>query len=216
MDFGQMREYMVRTQLLARHIKDARVIEAMKKVPRHLFVPEIERIRAYDDCALPIGHGQTISQPYMVAIMTELLDLAGKEKVLEIGTGSGYQTAVLAELSDWVFSVERIAELTDYARENLRKAGCLNVTLKTSDGSEGWIEEAPFDRIIVTAATPEFPVPLIEQLAENGIGIAPVGSRYNQILTKITKKEGQVSRSSYTMCVFVPLVGKHGWEESNS
>ncbi len=213
MDFERERELMVLNQLVPRKIRDKRVLDVMKKVPRHLFVIEQEIQRAYDDCALPIGQGQTISQPYMVAVMTELLQLTGNEKVLEVGTGSGYQAAVLAELSRSVYSVERIPELTEFARGNLDKAGYANVTLKTYDGSEGWIEEAPFDRIIVTAATPEFPSPLIEQLADDGIGLAPVGTRFSQILIKIIKHNDKLSESYYTPCVFVPLVGKHGWEE---
>jgi protein-L-isoaspartate(D-aspartate) O-methyltransferase len=213
MDFERERELMVLNQLVPRKIKDKRVLDAMKKVPRHLFVREKEIQRAYDDCALPIGQGQTISQPYMVAVMTELLQLTGNEKVLEVGTGSGYQAAVLAELSQSVYSVERIPELTEFARGNLDKAGYAKVTLKTYDGSEGWIEETPFDRIIITAATPEFPSPLIDQLSDEGIGLAPVGTRFSQMLIKIVKHEGKLSESHYTPCVFVPLVGKHGWEE---
>ncbi len=213
MDFTQLREQMVDTQLLPRKIKDQRVLDVMRKVPRHLFMTEQDRTRAYNDCALPIGYGQTISQPYMVAIMTELLELTGSERILEIGTGSGYQAAVLCELSKWVFTIERIPELTQFARKNLEEAGYANVTLQTSDGSAGWQEEAPFDRIIVTAATPDFPRPLIDQLAENGMGLAPVGTRFTQILLKITKHDGKTSESRFTPCVFVPLVGKHGWEE---
>jgi protein-L-isoaspartate(D-aspartate) O-methyltransferase len=213
MEYALERERMVLNQLVPRKIKDKKVLEAMKKVPRHLFIRERDLKNAYEDCALPIGHGQTISQPYMVAVMTELLQLTGSEKVLEIGTGSGYQAAVLAELSKSVYSIERIPELSEYARRNLNKAGYANVTLKTYDGSEGWLEEAPFDRIIVTAATPEFPAPLIEQLADGGIGLAPVGSRLSQMLIKLVKNKEALSKSYYTPCVFVPLVGKHGWEE---
>jgi protein-L-isoaspartate(D-aspartate) O-methyltransferase len=213
MDYVLERERMVLNQLVPRKIKDKEVLEAMKKVPRHLFIREQDLKHAYDDCALPIGHGQTISQPYMVAVMTELLQLSGNEKVLEIGTGSGYQAAVLAELSKSVYSIERIPELSEFARRNLNKAGYANVTLKTYDGSEGWPEKAPFDRIIITAATPEFPSPLIEQLADSGIGLAPVGTRLSQMLIKIVKHKDTLSESYYTPCVFVPLVGKHGWKE---
>lgn len=213
MDFARLREQMVDAQLIPRRIKDKRVLAAMRRVPRHLFIPEKNIASAYDDCAFPIGYGQTISQPYMVAIMTELLELTGNERVLEVGTGSGYQAAVLCELARWVYSIERIPELTLFARNNLQKADYANVTLRTSDGSEGWSENAPFDRIIVTAATPDFPQPLIEQLSEGGIGLAPVGPRFSQMLLRVTKHEGAVSESRFTPCVFVPLVGKHGWEE---
>ncbi len=213
MDYEQLREYMVRTQLMSRRIKDERVLNAMRTIPRHLFVPKEEVYRAYDDCALPIGHGQTISQPYMVAVMTELLNLEGDERVLEIGTGSGYQCAVLAGLSKWVYSIERIPELTVFAQNNLEKAGFTNVSLKTCNGSLGWEEEAPFDRIIVTAGAPEFPGPLLEQLADEGIGLAPLGTRFSQILHKIRKHNGKITESRFTPCVFVPLVGEHGWED---
>ncbi len=204
---------MVNHQLIPRGIKDERVIDAMSKVPRHLFVPEKVRDRAYDDCALPIGFGQTISQPYMVAVMTELLELKGTEKVLEIGTGSGYQAAVLGELAGKVYSIERIPELTAFARANLDTTGYKNVELKTFDGSVGWTDEAPFDRIIVTAATPEFPQPLIDQMSDDSIGIAPVGTRFSQMLLRIRKDKDKLTESRFTPCVFVPLLGKYGWEE---
>lgn len=213
MDSRALREHMVETQIIARGVKDARVLEAMKKVPRHLFIPKEEQHRAYDDNALPIGSGQTISQPYMVAVMTELLRLTGTEKVLEIGTGSGYQAAVLAELSREVFSIERIPELKERAEQNLREAGYENVRLRVYNGSEGWPDEAPFDRIVVTAAAPAFPQPLIEQLAEGGIGVAPVGTHYGQQLIQITKHKNKISEQYFTPCVFVPLIGKHGWQE---
>ena len=213
MDYQKLRDHMVNSQLIARGIKDSRVLEAMRRVPRHLFVLESELHRAYDDYALPIGFGQTISQPYMVAVMTELLDLKGTEKVLEIGTGSGYQAAVLSELSRQVYSIERIAELTEFARSNLDSAGYQDVKLKTYDGSEGWLDEAPFDRIVVTAATPEFPSPLVDQLVDEGIGIAPVGPRFSQQLLRIMKRGGKTTESYFTPCVFVPLVGRYGWEK---
>ena len=213
MDFSALRESMVENQILARGVRDARVVAAMRKVPRHLFVPESEQFRAYDDNALPIGEGQTISQPYMVAVMTELLRLRGNEKVLEIGTGSGYQAAVLAELAKEVFTIERIPALKDRAERNLKNTGYYNVTLRASDGSEGWPEEAPFNRIIITAGTPEFPKPLVDQLAEGGIGIAPVGSLYGQQLIQITKKGNNVAERFFTPCVFVPLIGKYGWQK---
>jgi len=216
MDFDRARRDMVRTQIMARNMRDSRVLNAMERVPRHLFVPREQIHRAYDDCALPIGQGQTISQPYMVAVMTELLRLKGNEKVLEIGTGSGYQTAILAELAGEVYSIERLPLLTEFARRNLEKAGYTNVNLRTSDGSMGWPEEAPFDRIIITAAAPDFPPPLLEQLAEGGTGVAPVGVRQGQLLVRITKEGGNIRESRYTPCIFVPLVGEYGWDEERN
>lgn len=202
---------MVRTQLIPRGIQDERVLEAMRKVPRHLFVDEPLRYRAYDDMALSIGEGQTISQPYMVAIMTELLELTGTERVLEIGTGSGYQAAILAELAQTVYSVERIPSLARRAEERLRSLEYRNVHIKVDDGTLGWKEEAPFDRIIVTAGAPKIPEPLMDQLGENGILVAPIGERYSQQLVKIRKAKGTVQQEFHTLCVFVPLIGRHGW-----
>lgn len=211
MDFDRLREHMVRTQLIPRGIQDERVLEAMRKVPRHLFVDEPLRYRAYDDMALSIGEGQTISQPYMVAIMTELLELTGTERVLEIGTGSGYQAAILAELAQTVYSVERIPSLARRAEERLRSLDYRNVHIKVDDGTLGWKEEAPFDRIIVTAGAPKIPEPLMDQLGENGILVAPIGERYSQQLVKIRKAKGTVHEEFHTLCVFVPLIGRHGW-----
>jgi protein-L-isoaspartate(D-aspartate) O-methyltransferase len=167
--------------------------------------------KAYDDMALPVGEGQTISQPYMVAVMTELLALKGGEKVLEIGTGSGYQTAILAELSAEVYTIERIPSLSRKAGETLRSLGYANIHLIVGDGTLGWPEAAPFDRILVTAGAPDIPDPLIEQLAEGGLILAPVGDRYSQQLLRVTKQQGKLSREYHTPCVFVPLVGKFGW-----
>lgn len=213
MDDKALREEMVNTQLAPRGIKDERVLEAMMRVPRHLFVPGRARQNAYDDMALPIGNGQTISQPYMVAVMTELLGLTGSEKVLEIGTGSGYQAAILAELSREVYSVERISELADEASRKLSSLSYGNVHVRSGDGTLGWPEEAPFDRIIITAAAPKIPDPLIEQMTENGILVVPVGSRLSQQLLRITKREKGLLQEYYTPCVFVPLIGAHGWHE---
>jgi len=213
MDFKLLRNRMVETQIASRGVKDTRVLKAMKKVPRHLFVPEHERHRSYDDNALPIGHGQTISQPYMVAIMTELLLLKGGEKLLEIGTGSGYQAAVIAEMGGNVFTIERIPELKETAKKNLETAGYRNIALRSSDGTIGWPEESPFDRIIITAASPAFPRPLLAQLADEGIGLAPVGTITSQQLLRVRKKGGKTSEQFFTPCVFVPLIGKHGWEQ---
>ncbi len=214
MDFKELREYMVRTQLIPRGISDERVLDAMRKVPRHMFVPEHIQQRAYDDMALSIGEGQTISQPYMVAIMTELLELKGDEKVLEIGTGSGYQTAILSELAKEVYSIERIEQLAERAKSILNSLFYKNVKIKTGDGTLGWEEESPFDRILITAGTPQIPQPLIEQLSDNnGIIVAPVGDRFSQVLIKIIKTHGKLEKETHTPCVFVPLIGKHGWQK---
>ncbi len=203
---------MVNTQLIPRGIKDERVLSAMKKVPRHFFVDESMQYKAYDDMALSIGEGQTISQPYMVAVMTELLDLKGNEKVLEIGTGSGYQASILAELAREVFTVERIAALAALAEERFSSLGYGNIRIRTGDGTIGWPEEAPFDRIIITAGTPSIPGPLAGQLSEGGIIIAPVGDRFSQQLIKIKKSEGRLLEEYHTPCVFVPLIGKYAWD----
>ncbi|NOY87634.1 MAG: protein-L-isoaspartate(D-aspartate) O-methyltransferase [Deltaproteobacteria bacterium] len=204
---------MVESQLVPRGIKDPRVLEAMRKVPRHLFVQETQRGSAYEDYPLPIGEGQTISQPYMVALMTEALNLTGEESVLEVGTGSGYQTAVLAELACKVYSVERIPSLTGQARKTLDSLGYKNVLVRLSDGTLGWPEYAPFDRIIVTAGAPSIPEPLVEQLVEDGILVVPVGSSLSQELIQLTRyRDGSIRKRKLGGCVFVRLVGKHGWE----
>lgn len=202
---------MVDTQLIPRGIKDERVLNAMRKVPRHLFVPDYIRHSAYDDMALPIGEDQTISQPYMVAIMTELLELKGDEKVLEIGTGSGYQAAVLAELAKEVHTIERIPGLADRARRKLADNGYDNVYVTVTDGTKGLEDLAPFDRIIITAAAPKIPEPIIHQLKEGGIIVAPVGERFSQMLIKGRKEKGVLVEEYHTPCVFVPLVGEYGW-----
>jgi protein-L-isoaspartate(D-aspartate) O-methyltransferase len=212
-DFKELREMMVKTQLIPRGIKDDRVLDAMKKVPRHLFVDDYIQHKAYDDMALSIGEGQTISQPYMVAVMTQLLELKGNEKVLEIGTGSGYQAAILAELSKEVYTIERVASLALKAEEKFHLLGYNNIHIKVGDGTEGWPEEAPFDRIVVTAGTPKIPEPHIKQLSEDGIIIAPVGDRFSQQLLKIKKSKGELLETYHTPCVFVPLIGKFGWND---
>jgi protein-L-isoaspartate(D-aspartate) O-methyltransferase len=211
MDFEKLRNEMVESQLIPRGIKDSRVLEAMRKVPRHLFMDKSMWYKAYDDMALPIGEGQTISQPYMVAIMTELLDLKGDEAVLEIGTGSGYQAAILAELSRDVYSFERMQALSEKAKEVIMSLGYKNIHLKVGDGTLGWPEAAPFDRILITAGAPEFPEPLIEQLSEGGMILAPVGDRCSQQLVKTMKRSGKLLKEYHTPCVFVPLLGKYGW-----
>lgn len=212
MNFEDLRNRMVDEQLLPRGIKDYRVLSAMRKVPRHLFVDEALRGQAYGDYALPIGEGQTISQPYMVGVMTEALELKGDEKVLEIGTGSGYQTAVLAELAWYVYSVERVASLAMRAKRLLDDLGYFNISVTVSNGTLGLKEEGPFDGIIVTAGAPEIPEILLEQLAEGGRLVIPVGDRYSQILTRAVKRSGEVVATPLFPCVFVPLIGEHGWE----
>lgn len=212
-DYKRLRDMMVDYQLIPRGIKDERVLAAMRKVPRHLFVPEYIRHSAYEDMALPIGEDQTISQPYMVAIMTELLELKGNEKVLEIGTGSGYQAAILAELAKEVYTIERFHSLAEEARKRIRELGYDNVYIIVGDGTKGLEEKAPFDRIIVTAAAPRIPEPLINQLTEGGIIVAPVGERFSQVLIKGRKEKGNIIEEYHTPCVFVPLVGEYGWKE---
>ena len=211
-DFQKLRNLMVDTQLIPRGIRDARVLEAMRKVPRHLFMDESMWYKAYDDMALPVGEGQTISQPYMVAVMTELLDIKGAGKVLEIGTGSGYQAAILAELSGEVYTIERIQSLSQKAVETLRSLGYVNIHPMVGDGTLGWPEAAPFDRILITAGAPEIPGPVMEQLAERGILLAPVGDRSSQQLIRVKNENGKLSREYHTPCIFVPLVGKYGWK----
>ncbi|MBF0557928.1 MAG: protein-L-isoaspartate(D-aspartate) O-methyltransferase [Nitrospirae bacterium] len=212
MDYALLREMMVETQLLTRGIRDSRVLEAMKKVQRHKFVPEAMLGSSYDDIALPIGEGQTISQPYMVAVMTELLAMSGDEKVLEIGTGSGYQAAVLSELAREVYTIERIPVLADKARARLEDLGYNNVFVVTGDGSRGLEDKSPFDRIIITAAAPELPVVIINQLREDGIIVGPVGDRMSQVVVKGRKKKGVLVEEFHTPCIFVPLIGEYGWK----
>jgi protein-L-isoaspartate(D-aspartate) O-methyltransferase len=206
------RERMVAEQLVPRGIKDPRVLEAMGKVPRHLFVDEALRDKAYGDHPLPIGEGQTISQPFMVGRMTELLRLTGTEKVLEVGTGSGYQAAVLAQLAARVCAIERLAKLATRARETLERLGITNVWVRTANGTFGWPDEAPFDRILVAAAGPSVPPPLLEQLAEGGRMVMPVGQADYQRLQVIDKIGGQARVTEDSECVFVKLIGKFAWE----
>ncbi len=215
MDFDAAREKMVLEQLVDRGIKNQEVIRAFLKVPRHLFVEEALRERAYGDYPLPIGLNQTISQPYMVALMCELLELKGDEKVLEIGTGSGYETAILAELVERVFSIERIDYLIQNARTVLDKLRYNNVVTKVADGTYGWREESPFDGIVVTAASPQIPKKLLDQLAVKRHLVIPKGDAFSQTLFKITKAEKGFNTKSITGCVFVKLIGKYGWENEN-
>ena len=213
MDFETQRENMVETQIKRRGIKNPRVLSAMLKIPRHVFVPSNFQKLAYSDQPLPIGEGQTISQPYMVALMTEALDPQPEDKILEIGTGSGYQSAILAELCRELYTVERIPQLTIRAQNILHDLGYENVFFRTGDGSQGWSEFAPYDKIIVTAGAPQIPQPLIQQLKEGGRMVIPVGSRFTQELKLITKREKDVEIENICGCVFVPLWGKYAWEE---
>ena len=205
---------MVDAQIRARGIADQRVLNVMEKVPRHLFVDEGLVGQAYNDNPLPIGQQQTISQPYIVALMSEAMALTGREKVLEIGTGSGYQTALLAELAERVFSIERIAALANTARRILDALNCYNVAIRVGDGTYGWREESPFDAIMVTAGAPRIPSLLIEQLAIGGRLVIPVGGRYSQTLLKMTRLSEDLKdlkREDLGGCRFVDLIGEHGW-----
>jgi protein-L-isoaspartate(D-aspartate) O-methyltransferase len=211
-DPKRSRERMVRDQIMGRGVSSTAVLAAMRKVPRHLFVEEALKPQAYEDHPLPIGQGQTISQPYVVAWMTELLDVGEGMKVLEIGTGSGYQTAVLAEMGAGVYSVERVPELYELAKWRLADMGYGNVSLKLDDGTLGWPEHAPFDRIMVTAGGPKIPEPYLEQLAEGGLLVMPVGAeRRSQTLTVARKVDGKIGRKTVGQVMFVDLVGRHGW-----
>jgi protein-L-isoaspartate(D-aspartate) O-methyltransferase len=214
MNYDIARKRMVDSQLVARGIRDRRVIEAMLSVPRHLFVEEAMAAQAYSDSPLPIGEKQTISQPYMVALMTELLALTGTEKVLEIGTGSGYQAAILAKLADRVYTVERIRPLALRARKVLDSLGLLNINLRISDGTTGWEEEAPFDAIMVTAGAPDVPPSYVDQLKPGGRLVIPVGGEAIQTLVRITRnRDGSITREECGGCRFVKLIGTHSWRE---
>jgi protein-L-isoaspartate(D-aspartate) O-methyltransferase len=212
-DYRLAREKMVKKQLIPRGIKDAGVLEVMEKIPRDRFVEEALVGEAYNDHPLPIGHGQTISQPYIVALMTEALGLRGEEKTLEIGTGSGYQTAILADLSKKVYTVERIRPLLVKARNTLAELGYNNILFKAFDGTLGWKEFEPYDAIMVTAGAPKIPQPLLDQLAENGRLIIPVGNKFSQELIKVTRKKGNYLQENLGGCRFVDLVGVHGWKD---
>lgn len=206
------RERMVREQIQARGIKDPRVLHAMRTVPRHQFVQEALRVQAYGDHPLPIGHGQTISQPYIVARMSEIIEPEPGLSVLEIGTGSGYQAAILAEMGMEVSSVERIRELHFAARKVLDSLRYFRVRLKLDDGTVGWPEYGPYDRIVVTAGGPEIPEPLVHQLADPGIMVIPVGkNRRQQVLVVIRRQNGEITLERRGGVAFVDLVGAHGW-----
>jgi protein-L-isoaspartate(D-aspartate) O-methyltransferase len=213
MNLQAQRKRMLEKQLIPRGIHDPLVLKAMEKVPREAFVQEDLRESAYGDNPLPIGEGQTISQPYIVALMTEALELKGSEKVLEIGTGSGYQAAVLAEIAKEVYTVERVARLSEKAEQILGRLGYTNIHFKIFNGTLGWPEHAPYDGIMVTAGAPETPDPLINQLAEGGRMIIPVGDTLGQDLLKIRKANGRTLTEDLGPVRFVRLVGEHGWEQ---
>lgn len=211
----KQRMKMVDTQIRARGIRNPRVLKALEKVPRHLFVNEALMDQAYNDNPLPIDGGQTISQPYIVALMTEALELTGSEKVLEIGTGSGYQAAVLAELVDHVFSIDRIASLAGNARRLLESLNYYNIAIRVGDGTLGWKDEGPFDAIMVTAGAPDIPKTLVEQIAVGGRLVVPVGGRHSQLLIKLTRLSesvNDVKKEDLGGCRFVDLIGEYGWE----
>lgn len=212
-NFERARNAMVDEQIIARGVKDAGVIEAMRLVPRQLFVEEALYGQAYNDSALPIGEKQTISQPYMVAFMTEALGLTGKEKVLEIGTGSGYQTVILSMLADRVFSIERIPSLASRARKLLDNFMCPNVIVRVGDGTLGWLDESPFDVILAAAYSPEIPPAYINQLAFGGRLVMPVGTEDSQGLIRVTKTADGIKKEVLTMCRFVKLIGQYGFKE---
>lgn len=211
-NFQKARDRMVETQLMSRGIKDPRVLEAMRKVPRHMFVDEALQEQAYSDHPMPIGDKQTISQPYIVALMTETLQLKGDEKVLEIGTGSGYQAAILGELAERVFSIERYPNLAYRANQILQKLGYKNIIVRVADGTIGWPDEAPFDAIMVTAGAPRVPQPLVDQLAMGGRLVVPVGDRISQELILVKRVPEGIQKTNLGGVRFVDLVGKWGWQ----
>jgi protein-L-isoaspartate(D-aspartate) O-methyltransferase len=211
MNYIRQRQLMVENQLQAKGIRNERVLKAMGKVPRHMFVDEALAASAYGDYPLPIGERQTISQPYMVALMSEKANLSGGERVLEIGTGSGYQTAILAELATVVYSIELIPALAQRTKELLEQLGYTNIHIRVGDGSLGWPEAAPFDAILVTAGAPDMPEPLIQQLAEGGSLVIPVGSESSQELQIVRKREHKLIKTSCCACAFVKLQGVFGW-----
>jgi protein-L-isoaspartate(D-aspartate) O-methyltransferase len=216
MNIDVSRKRMVETQIIARGVTDRRVIDAMLKLPRHLFVQEAMAAQAYNDTSLPIGERQTISQPYMVAIMSEILQLTGTERVLEIGTGSGYQAALLAHLARRVYTIERIPALASRARKLFDTLGLTNISMKIDDGSRGWAAEAPFEAIIVTAGAPEIPQALLGQLSPEGRLLVPVGDQDSQLLTLVKKSaDGGFTVEKSTPCRFVKLIGSEGWSQSD-
>ena len=214
-EFRGARQRLVET-LQSKGIRDLSVLRAFEMTPRHLFVPTGLRHRAYEDAPLPIGNGQTISQPWVHARYLELLHLTGKEKVLEIGTGSGYQTVLLAHLTAQVFSIERIPALMQQARENIQRSGVNNVSLLTGDGTIGWSQYSPYDAILVGAGSPSIPQPLLDQLAEGGRLLIPIGDREEQKLVLAQRKNGKIEMHDEAPVRFVPLIGHHGWANEGS
>ena len=212
MDYDILRKRMVEEQIVSRGINDRGVLDAFLKVPRHYFVSTESKDSAYSDYPLPIGENQTISQPYIVALMTQQLKLTGNERILEIGTGSGYQTAILAELAKEVYSIERLSRLAVQANRILNELSYNNIKIKTGDGTLGWEEFSPYDGIIVTAAAPEVPPPLIKQLKNNGRIVIPLGGVSSQTLTILEKNKDIIKTSGVCGCVFVPLLGEYGWK----
>lgn len=212
-DFESLRRKMVETQIIARNISNSQVIAAMLKIPRELFIPKYLQNEAYNDSPLPIGESQTISQPYIVAQMTQALEPKNTDRILEIGTGSGYQSVILAEIVQEVFTIECIETLARRAESVVEKLGYKNIFIKVGDGTMGWEEHAPYNGILITAATPKLPPPLVEQLKEGGIIVAPIGNKIVQTLTKITKIGGELHQEQLFECTFVPLVGAYGWKE---
>ncbi len=210
--YAALRERMVDQQIKARGVVDSRVLAAMRKVPRHLFIPPHLWDQAYNDYPLPIGEDQTISQPYIVALMTELLEIRETDRVLEVGTGSGYQAAILAELAAAVLSIDRVGGLAEQARQVLDSLGYINVRIRVGDGTLGWPEEMPFDAIIVTAGAPKVPRPLTEQLAPGGRLVIPVGDMWSQTLTCVRKTREGLKFEYHGGCRFVRLIGKYGWD----
>ncbi len=213
LDYSKARQRMVDEQIASRGIKDIRVLNALNKVPRHLFVEEALHGQAYNDYPLPIGEKQTISQPFMVALMTQALELKGEERVLEIGTGSGYQAAILAELAEWVYSIERIRSLANRARRILYELHYYNVEIGITDGTQGWKEKAPFQAITVTAGSPDVPQPLLDQLAMGGRLVVPVGDAFSQTLVRVIRTKKGFKREDMGGCHFVRLIGEYGWQE---
>jgi len=212
-DYRLARERMVKSHLISRGIDDKNILRVMGKIHRHLFIEEALEGEAYNDHPLPIGHKQTISQPYIVALMTQALELTGKERTLELGTGSGYQTAILAELSRTVYTVERIRPLMETAKKILDALGYVNILYKIDDGTLGWKEFAPYDAIIVTAGAPRIPDPLLEQLEEGGRMIIPIGNRFSQDLIKVVRAKNTFKEENLGGCRFVDLIGAHGWKD---
>lgn len=216
MDFEILRERMVKEQLIPRGINDSGILSVFRKIPRHLFVAEEQRNFSYADYPLSIGFGQTISQPFMVALMTQSLNLKDTDKVLEIGTGSGYQTAILSQLCGEVYSIERIKELSERAENILKELGFSNINIKVADGTLGWEEFSPFDAIVITAAAPEIPEHLLKQLKIDGRMLLPLGAGLSQMLTLISRTKTGMEKKDICPCVFVRLIGKYGWKNNGN